>query len=466
MASRKKISSTVLDLIRNNPELKRDLNEVKCLVCFKNLICDGSHGADRVRSHLASRKHVENLRSNGDKNQILIKEAVNKSDFTTDLVKWFIEADIPINKINMESTKSFFRKHLKQEPPSESTMRKNFSGPIFESSINQIRQIIGNNMIYLIVDETTDFKQRYVFNVLVGTLNGEVSRSMLIAVRYLEETNSETVTQAILDVLTIIWPDKLYYERIWLLISDQAPYMIKAGRTLKNFLPNLKHISCLVHALHRVSEKIRDENEKIDELISQTKKVLLKSPKRQQLFKSMTGLTLPKKVVITRWGTWLAAAYYYAENFDKIFEYIDKLSDKSASIQRAKTIFKDPKIKEDLVKIMDYKFLTESIVKLQEQGLSVKKQILILETVLSKLDEPFKEKLLKCIEKNPDFKIFKSDTTCEFKLKTKYAPLVSVDVERSFSKYKAILRDDRMSFTQDNIEKYLIVNYNSFLNYN
>jgi hypothetical protein len=40
----------------------------------------------------------------------------------------------------------------------------------------------------------------------------------------------------------------------------------------------------------------------------------------------------------------------------------------------------------------------------------------------------------------------------------KYAPLTSVDVERSFSIYKTILADNRMSFTPENLEMYLVSN--------
>uniref|UniRef100_A0A914M952 Uncharacterized protein n=1 Tax=Meloidogyne incognita TaxID=6306 RepID=A0A914M952_MELIC len=42
----------------------------------------------------------------------------------------------------------------------------------------------------------------------------------------------------------------------------------------------------------------------------------------------------------------------------------------------------------------------------------------------------------------------------------KYAPITSVDVERSFSVYKSILADNRMKFTPKNLEMYLICNFN------
>lgn len=43
----------------------------------------------------------------------------------------------------------------------------------------------------------------------------------------------------------------------------------------------------------------------------------------------------------------------------------------------------------------------------------------------------------------------------------KYAPVTSVDVERSFSIYKHILSDRRQSFNVNNLEKHVIINVNS-----
>jgi hypothetical protein len=40
----------------------------------------------------------------------------------------------------------------------------------------------------------------------------------------------------------------------------------------------MNHISCLAHALHRVCEKIRENNLEADEFISSMKKILKKIP--------------------------------------------------------------------------------------------------------------------------------------------------------------------------------------------
>ncbi len=38
----------------------------------------------------------------------------------------------------------------------------------------------------------------------------------------------------------------------------------------------------------------------------------------------------------------------------------------------------------------------------------------------------------------------------------RYAPLVSAEVERSFSMYKAVLRDNRHSFTFENLRQHIV----------
>ena len=71
------------------------------------------------------------------------------------------------------------------------------------------------------------------------------------------------------------------------------------------------------------------------------------------------------------------------------------------------------------------------------------------------------KKLENCLKKNPDLEAFISEENdLEFRFKTQYSPLVSCDVERSFSNYTVILTDKRHSLTEDNIEKYIFINYN------
>jgi len=92
------------------------------------------------------------------------------------------------------------------------------------------------------------------------------------------------------------------------------------------------------------------------------------------------------------------------------------------------------------------------------------------ETVIKKLDN--------LLNKNSEFKILTiisnilkgekisreelpEDLTCDDLIHYKFAPISSVDVECSFSKYKHILSDRRRRFLFENLKKVLIVQCNS-----
>lgn len=57
------------------------------------------------------------------------------------------------------------------------------------------------------------------------------------------------------------------------MVSDGASYMIKAGAALTTLYPKLIHLTCITHALHLVSEEIRNQFQDVDKLISNVKKV-------------------------------------------------------------------------------------------------------------------------------------------------------------------------------------------------
>jgi len=113
--------------------------------------------------------------------------------------------------------------------------------------------------------------------------------------------------------------------------------MVNAANSLKSLYSKIVHVKCLVHAHHRVAEKIRGSFKKIDELISNAKKVFLKAPSRIQIFKDDTpAVPLPSTTVITRWGTWLDAAVYYADHLTGIRKDFDKLDSEDAVATRKK----------------------------------------------------------------------------------------------------------------------------------
>jgi len=113
--------------------------------------------------------------------------------------------------------------------------------------------------------------------------------------------------------------------------------MIKTGGALKIFYSNMIHITCVIHGLNRVAEKVRDIFPGINKLVNNGKKMFLKAPHRITAYKNCMDCRLPPEPVITRWGTWLETALFYSENFSKFKELVSNIEDDAQSVQKVKS---------------------------------------------------------------------------------------------------------------------------------
>ena len=221
---------------------------------------------------------------------------------------------------------------------------------------------------------------------------------------------------------------------------------------------------------------------------------------------ALENVPLPPEPVLTRWGTWLEAAFFYAIHLEKIDEIIESFDEEEAtSIKSAKEALQYEHLQEDLTFIKThFQILPEAMKKLETVGLPLTESIDLVSGVvenlenipgncgkkvrhefvlkkmntqqkfinLSTLDIHFrflqiKKKLRAVLKRNTNFNLLSkvSDILkganvqgpqeipphhwCMFK----YAPITSCDVERSFSAYKLIFTDKRHQFTVNNIEK-------------
>lgn len=331
---------------------------------------------------------------------------------------------------------------------------------------------------------------RYIANVIIGTLEiNEPGQIFLLTSEILEKTNHQNICKLFEDSLLLLWPDKIYRENVLLFVTDAAPYMMKAAKVLQSLFTKMIHITCIAHGLHRISEEVRKHFLKVDSLISNGKKVFLKSPSRINAFKTIAPeISLPPQPIITRWGTWLDAAAYYCDHFDtfsRVMQTFDK--DDASSVNITKTLIGDPTIKNDLIFIKThYGFLVDKITSLEKQGVLLTDSILIVEEVKTKIfqvpgniGKSIQNKLSNVFDKNQGLKKLNTiskiiegknhDTIQDFEeeLTTsdlpyfKYAPVSSTDVERSFSKFKMLLSDNRRKFTFENLKKALIIQCNA-----
>lgn len=461
---------------------------ITCNICKVTLRATKKWQLER---HCNSRHHREYIQENPS-----TWDANSNATFCSDLCAMMIGANIPFKKLDNPHFRDFLRKYTKQHIPSESTLRKNYFPPLYQDVVNKIRKEVGDNKIYVSMDETTDVTGRFVVNVIVGTLiPNSTGKKYLLTCETIEKVNHTTMATVFSNAMDILWPTGVRYNNVLLLVTDAAPYMIKAAKDIKIMYPKLVHLTCLAHGLHRVAEVIRSSYSDVDSFIGNVKKIFRKAPSRIQQFKEIApGVPLPPNPIITRWGSWLDAAFYYATHYVQIVKVVNSLDSTEAhAIEIAKSLISD-----DLASSLDFIqknfcHLPKAITLLQTSDLHMPKAISIVEEVSVKLKESkagevtkkVNEKLQNVLEKNHGFSIMCGVRDVLLQKQTEpsrsnsernisdididipdivyysYAPITSCDIERSFSRYNFCLSERRRTFTFDNLRMYIIVHCNA-----
>jgi hypothetical protein len=119
--------------------------------------------------------------------------------------------------------------------------------------------------------------ERYAVNILVGSLGGNYCKPMLIKTQHVEVSSHTAFLQVINNAMNIIFKNDIKYGKLKSIFTDLR-VMLKTVEVLKQFYPYVMHITCLVHSLKRVCEKIREENVLVDKFISLMKKSFKEIP--------------------------------------------------------------------------------------------------------------------------------------------------------------------------------------------
>ncbi|KAF6211244.1 hypothetical protein GE061_014361 [Apolygus lucorum] len=196
-------------------------------------------------------------------------------------------------------------------------------------------------------------------------------------------------------------------------------------------------------------------------------------------------LALPPEPILTRWGTWVLASLYYADNLEAVKEVVNMFDESDSQyIAKAKKSMASTETKAQLTFIKAY---MDSIPQLISKLEYSEKELIQVVDEMKKFEDratswpgsigtSVRNKLEYVLSRNPAWKTIidisrslKGETpetplsyTANELSNFKYLPLVSVDVERSFSRMKQLLTDLRHSFKTENLEKHLIVQVNGF----
>ncbi|KAG7171882.1 CGG triplet repeat-binding protein 1-like 1, partial [Homarus americanus] len=257
-----------------------------------------------------------------------------KSTFSLDLCKTFVDAGIPLWKLEKKSLKLFLEKYTKQQIPSESTLRKNYVDTNYALALQRIRDEVQDKKIWISIRETTDVMGRFIAN----------------------------------------------------------------------------------------------------------------APLRCDVFKEIAPqLALPPQPILTRWGTWISAVLYYASNLDKFQDIITSLDDKdSSAIHIVKELLQDRLLRNDLAFIAsNYGNLPEAINTLEKSNMPLIDGLKCFETIVADITQVSGDKgksVSEICERN-DAEV--GEMNPQIVVCFKYAPVTSVEVERSFSLFKNLLSDRR-----------------------
>ena len=151
-------------------------------------------------------------------------------------------------------------------------------------------------------------------NVIVGDI--DVPRKRIIECCITETVNQSIICMKIDDIL-----QAGHCKRTFLLLSDAASYMMACTRNAKGTLPTLVSCYSLAHMLHDCAEKVRVAFADVDNLVARIKAATIKNKSRQTQFKYIGS---PPEPVVTRWGTWLKAADYYADNLIEVKKNVNE----------------------------------------------------------------------------------------------------------------------------------------------
>ncbi|KAG7165511.1 hypothetical protein Hamer_G029399 [Homarus americanus] len=103
----------------------------------------------------------------------LSRPGLKHSQFNQDLCRALVSADIPLTKLNNKELVSFLEKYTDQKVPSESTLRKNYVPDLYNETLDRLREKVGDNSIWVSLDETTDVDARCVANFVLSILGPE-----------------------------------------------------------------------------------------------------------------------------------------------------------------------------------------------------------------------------------------------------------------------------------------------------
>ena len=119
--------------------------------------------------------------------------------------------------------------------------------------------------------------------------------------------------------------------------------------------------------------KIKSHFEDVDQLIAKVKAVRIKNKTRQAKF---SAIDYPPQTVATRWGSWLNAALYYANNLPEVKTIVESFVGSEILVIQAKVSLQKSGLTGQRLKIKDqYECLVKLIKKMESAKYTIKEAV-------------------------------------------------------------------------------------------
>ena len=195
--------------------------------------------------------------------------------------------------------------------------------------------------------------RRKFINVIVGDIDVP-QKTYLIECCVTETVNQSIICMKIDNILRKL---DIARENFLLLLSDAARYMTACTATLK--------VPFMLHAAQLCGKKCA-----MLSLMSTISLPVLKWPLSRTSRDRHMGS--PSEPAVTRWGTWLKAADYYADNLIEVKKIVNEFEGDGIFVKRAKEAMNDAGIAASLLKIKrDYSQLPKIIQKIESPKFAI-----------------------------------------------------------------------------------------------
>ena len=279
-----------------------------------------------------------------------------------ELVKTFLAADIPLHKLRNLHVIQLFE-NLGQKMLSE-TVCRDYLRTLANNKQDHLKYLLKDKCIFIVIDENEVDKTKFI-NVIVGDIDVP-EKTYLIECCIIETVNQSIICMKIDDILHKL---DIARENFLLLLSDVASYMTACTVTLKVLYPHLFYVTCLAHTLYNCAGKVRGAFADVDNLVARVKVATLKNKTRRAQFKHIGS---PLEPVVTRWGTWLKATDYYADNLIEVKKIVNEFEGDGILVKRAKEAVNDASTAASLLKIKrDYSQLPKIIQKIESPKFTI-----------------------------------------------------------------------------------------------